>query len=184
MFRLVLILCLLPALASAATWRLDPATRVVVDVGWQGRVVEVRFPRLSGTIEFDETRPETARARIAVATGAAETGLGIVDALVKSRDYLDAARYPEIVFELDRLTQTSAETADIAGRITMRGVTRPVEFTARVFRYGPGAADPDRFEAGFDLSGSIDRTAFGSTGGLPEVAAVLPVRIRLVMTSQ
>ena len=52
-----------------------------------------------------------------------------------------------------------------------------------MIRYGPAQDDPDRFEAGFDLTGSIDRTAFGSTGGLPQVAAVLPVRIRLVMHS-
>ena len=29
----------------------------------------------------------------------------------------------------------------------------------------------------------IDRTAFGSTGGVPDVASVLPVRIHLLMTS-
>ncbi len=181
--RYLLILWLLPGLAMGATWRLDPETRVAVDVGWQAGVVEVRFPRLAGSIEFDERRPQTARAEIRVETAAVETGLGLVDALVRSRDYLDAARYPQIVFVLDRLEQTSPQTADITGRITMRGVTRPVEFKARVFRYGPSKADPARFEAGFDLDGTIDRTAFGSTGGLPDVAAVLPVRIRLVMTS-
>lgn len=183
-WRLVLILWLVPALGWAATWRLDPATRVAVDVAWLGTTVEVRFPQLSGTIEFDEKRPETAQARISVATQAVDTGLGVVDALVRSRDYLNAAAYPQIVFELDRLTRTSSRTADIDGRITMRGVTKPVSFTAKVIRYGPKADAPERFEAGFDLEGSIDRSAFGSTGGLPDVAAVLPVRIRLVMTSQ
>jgi hypothetical protein len=63
-------------------------------------------------------------------------------------------------------------------------VTRPVNFQAKVFAYGPAKDDPGRFEAGFDLSGSVDRTAFGSTGGLPEVAAVLPVHIRLLMSSE
>ena len=41
-----------------------------------------------------------------------------------------------------------------------------------------------RFEAGFDLSGEIDRTRFGSTGGVPDVAAELPIRIRLLMSSR
>jgi len=68
--------------------------------------------------------------------------------------------------------------------MTLRGVTRPVTFQAKVFAYGPAKADPARFEAGFDLSGSVDRTAFGSTGGVPDVAAVLPVHIRLLMTSR
>jgi polyisoprenoid-binding protein YceI len=182
--RLAFVLALLPTLAAAATWKLDPETRIAVDVTWQAGTVELRFPRLSGTIEFDERRPETARARITVSAVAVETGLAPVDALVRSRDYLDAGRHPEIIFELDRLEQTSRSTATILGRITLRGVTRPVRFEATVFRYGPAADDPARFEAGFDLTGAIDRTEFGSTGGLPDVAAVVPVRIHLVMVSR
>lgn len=182
-WRLALMLWCLPALAWGAPWRLDPETRVAVDVAWQGSVVEVRFPSLSGLIDFDAERPDTARARIVVSARSAETGVGLADRLVRSRDYLDAERFPEIVFELDRLEQTSRQTADIEGRITLRGVTRPVAFKAQVIRFGPEAEGSARFVAGFDLTGSIDRTAFGSTGGLPEVGAVLPVRIRLVMTS-
>lgn len=182
--RLACVMLLLPGLAWGASWRLDPRTRVAVDVVWRGATVEVRFPRLSGAIEFDAERPETAKARITVFTRDVETGVALVDALVRSADYLDAERYPEMVFELDRLVQTSSSTADIFGRITMRGVTRPVTFKAEVFRYGPPADMPDGFEAGFDLTASIDRTAFGSTGGLPEVGAFLPVRVRLVMRSR
>jgi polyisoprenoid-binding protein YceI len=181
---LALAFALLPALAAAAPWRLDPATRVAVDVGWQGRTVEVRFTRFAGSIDFDAADPEAARARIVVSARDVDTGIGLVDALVRSRDYLDAERWPEIVFELDRLRRISSETAEIAGRITLRGVTRPASFAARVIRYGPDPDDPGRFVAGFDVAGAIDRTAFGSTGGLPDVAAELGVRIRLVMSSR
>jgi polyisoprenoid-binding protein YceI len=182
-------LCLLAILviaagAAASAWRLDPATRIAADVAWQGRSVEVRFPDVAGAVEFDPDHPERARATIRVSARTATTGLPPADALLRGRDYLDAARYPEITFSLDRLTRTSSETAEILGGITLRGVTRPVTFSARVFRYGPAADDPLRFEAGFDLSGRIDRTEFGSTGGLPDVAAVLPVRIHLLMRSQ
>ena len=184
MLRLALLLLLLPAAATAAPWRLDPGTMVTVDVAWEGKVVPVRFPDLSGRIDFDETHPERAQATISVATGAATTGVGVVDTLVRGRDYLDVAEYPSITFRLDKLTRVSKTAAEIVGRITLRGVTRPIGFHAEVFRYGPAADDPDRFEAGFNLEGRIDRTEFGSTGGLPEVAAELPVHIRLLMTSK
>jgi len=182
--RLALLLALLPAAAVAAPWRLDPETTVSIDVPWEGATVTVRFLAPTGTIEFDPERPEATRATVRVSTLTATTGVGLVDALVRSPDYLGAERWPEIVFMLDRLTPTSKQTADIVGRITLRGVTGPMRFSARVVRYGPAQDDPDRFEAGFDLSGQIDRTEFGSTGGLPEVAPVLPVRIRLLMHSQ
>jgi len=184
--RLVLALALLvlPGLAAAAPWRLDPGTTVAVDVRWRDSTVEVRFPTVTGSIDFDADRPERARATISVATRDATTGVAPVDALVRSPGYLAADRFPTIDFRLDRLTRTSKSTAEIVGRITLRGVTRPIGFFAEVFRYGPAEDDPSRFEAGFNLTGSIDRTAFGSTAGLPEVAAVLPVRIRLLMSSR
>jgi polyisoprenoid-binding protein YceI len=181
---LLVVLALLPLPAAATPWKLDPATTVTTDVGWEGKTVRVRFPTLSGDIEFDETHPERARASIRVAARDATTGVAVVDSLIRSRDYLGAEQYPTITFQLDKLTQTSKSTAEIAGRMTLRGVTRPVRFQAKVFAYGPAKDDPGRFEAGFDLSGSVDRTAFGSTGGLPEVAAVLPVHIRLLMSSE
>ena len=182
--HLFLLLALLPLPAFAATWQLEPETAVSVDVAWEGRTVEVRFPTLSGQIDFDERHPDRARATISVATADATTGVPVVDALVRSRDYLAAAQYPQITFRLDNLIRTSKSTADVRGRITLRGVTRPVGFRAEVFRYGPAPDDPARFEAGFNISGQIDRTEFGSTGGLPEVGAILPVRIRLLMRSQ
>ena len=181
LFLSMLLIIAGPALAK--TWSLDPTTRVSIDVTWRGSVVEVQFPGLAGAIEFDETKPDKARARIVVPATGATTGVGIVDALVRSPNYLAVENHPEIVFDLDRLAQTSPSTADIFGRITFRGVTRPLAFKAQVFRYGPSDDEPDRFEAGFDLTGSIDRTEFGSTGGLPEVPAVLPIRIRLLMVS-
>ncbi len=185
LLRLALVLiALLPGAAMAASWRLDPDTRVAVEVPWQGRQVEVRFLRLSGSIDFDENHPETAKARVVVAAESASTGASLVDSLVMSRDYLGAEQWPDIVFQLDRLTRTSPETADVAGRLTLRGVTLPVVWKARVVRYGPSAGDPGRFEAAFDISGSVDRTAFGSRGGLPEVGATLGLRIRLAMSSR
>ena len=182
--RLILLLLLMPVAVQAEPWTLDPETEVTVMVPWHGSSVAVHFPTLSGRIDFDEARPEQAKAAISVATRDAATGVAVVDQLVRSRDYLDAAAYPTIAFQLDRLTQTSKSTADVAGRITLRGVTRPVDFAARVTRYGPAADDPSRFEAGFELDGRIDRTEFGSTGGLPDVAAVLPVHISLYMSSR
>ena len=180
----VLLIWLFPGAGWAVPWVLDPGTRVAVDVSWAGGLVEVQFPRLAGTIDFDERQPQNARARITVSARDATTGIPVADALMRSEGYLATERYPEIVFELDRLEQTSRSTADIFGRMTLRGVTRPVTFKATVVRYGPAADDPARFEAGFDLVGSVDRRDFGSTGGIPDVAAELPVRIRLLMTSR
>jgi|GEM_PF-6478452 len=179
-----LILCLLPATGWAEKWSLVPGeTRVEVDVAYLGNTVTLKFPTLVGDVLFDEAAPEGAKASIAVGTRDVDTGLGLVNNFVKSEDYLDAAAHPQIDFRLDRLVRTSDQTADIFGRMTLRGVTQPVAFKAKVFRYGPTPGAADRFDAGFDLTGSVDRRQFGQTAGLPQVAPILPVRIRLLMRS-
>jgi len=182
---LLLLLTLLAAPAGLArTWEIVPGeTRVEVDVSYLGSIVTLRFDTVLGQIEFNERHPERAHADIAVATGDVETGLGIVNAFVKSRDYLNTAQFPSIGFTLEHLVQTSESTADVFGHMTLLGVTQPVKFEATVFRYGPSPVDPARFDAGFTLSGEIDRRAFGHTTAYPQVAAVLPVRIRLLMRS-
>ena len=173
----------LPLPAAAASWRLDPSTTVSVEVPWRGQSIEVRFPDVSGTIDFDEASPESARATITASTARATTGVGVVDALVRSEGYLDAAEFPEITFQLDRLRRLSKSSAAVEGRLTLRGRTRPVAFTATVFRYGPDPAALGRFTAGFDIAGSVDRADFGSTAGAPEVGTTLPVAIHLLITS-
>jgi polyisoprenoid-binding protein YceI len=183
LWRCLILALVLPAAAFAAEWRIDPGTRVVVDVGWRGTTVTVQFPDIDGEVTFDEQRPELARAEIRVETARASTGLAPVDRLVRSEGYLDAAHHPAIIFHLDSLVPTSRSTARINGRITLRGQTRPAEFSVQVFRYGPAPEDPARFEAGFDVRGEIDRTEFGSTAGLPDVPAILPVRVRLLLIS-
>lgn len=179
-----LLLPALPAAAGAPGWVLDPATSVTASIEWQGRPIPVAFPGLSGEVAFDPRHLEGARATLSVPAGAATTGNAIVDALVRSRDYLDAAAHPTITFELERLTKTSDSTADVVGRITLRGVTRPLALEARVLAFGPVKGDPAVMKADFAIEGAIDRRDFGSTAGAPEVSNVLPLEIRLVMTSR
>jgi polyisoprenoid-binding protein YceI len=174
-------LLILPGTATADTWRLDPETRIAVEVPWFGGRATMHFPRYAGTVTFDEADLDRAAARIVVSSRDVTTGFGPADSLARSPGYLAAATYPQIAFALDRIVQTSRSTANVTGSITFRGVTRPITFAATVFRYGPAAGDPRRFEAGFDLAGRIDRTEFGSTQDVPAVAAVLPVRIHLLM---
>lgn len=57
------------------------------------------------------------------------------DAHLKSPDFFDTATFPTLQFRSTRITQRGADV-DIAGELTIRGVTRPVtlagEFTAPV----------------------------------------------------
>jgi len=174
----------LPCPVTAAPWTLDPATSVVASIGWEGKPIAVRFPGLSGEVDFDQAHLETAKATLSVPAGRATTGNPIVDTMMRGGDYLDAGGHPTITFDLDRLTKTSKDTADITGTVTLRGVTRPVHLKAKVITFGPTRDDPSLMKADFAISGEIDRRDFGSTAGIPDVSAIMPLDIRLVMTTR
>lgn len=184
LFGLMLLPLALPGPGTAATWTLDPATTVAASIAWEGKPIAVRFPGLSGDVDFDANDLGTARATLSVPAGKATTGNPIVDTMMRSGDYLDASAHPTITFDLERLTKTSKDTADVAGTVTLRGVTRPVRLKAKVLAFGPTREDPALMKADFAISGAIDRRDFGSTAGVPDVSAVLPLDIRLVLTAR
>ncbi len=189
MRRLITLLCACLALigqsAVAQTWRIDQSqTRIFADVLYLGEAtLGVEFKRFNSAIRFDEYDLDQTRAEIAVAASSVHTGYPWIDALVRSKDFLDARQHPGIRFRLTRLEKTSQSTADIDGNVTLLGVTRPISFKADVFRYGYRADAPKVKEAGFNLRGEIDRRDFGNATGYPQIAAKLPLRIRLVLTT-
>jgi len=95
-------------------------------------------PHISGVIE----------------TGSADTHDETRDGHLKSPDFFDVERFPTASFSGSLVAPDR-----VAGELTLRGVTRPVEMTATVT--GP-AVDPwgnDR--VGIELEGSVDRHDFG-----------------------
>jgi polyisoprenoid-binding protein YceI len=83
---------------------------------------------------------------------------------LKSPDFFDAERHPEITFTSLRLTQ-DGENATVEGDLTIKGVTRPVTGTGTIT--GP-AEDPfGNTKLGLALETVVDRTQFGLNWNAP-----------------
>lgn len=110
-------------------YRIDPArsqlqfvTRHLFGLG----TVHGSFPIRSGEIVVDDGRRASVTARIA-ATGF-HTGNSGRDGAVLSERFLDAERFPDIVFTATGVNRGEA-SAVLPGRLTVRTVTNPVELT-------------------------------------------------------
>ena len=86
-------------------------------------------------------------------------------------DFFWAERYPNIRFASTEVVRTGERTFDIAGELTIRGVTRPVLLEAE--HEGTRALSQGRLRADFRATGSINRYDFGlawnevaETGGI------------------
>lgn len=170
-----------PLTAHAAPWVVDrDASQITFKVGYQnGTQLNVVFPDYDATIDFDPRHPENASALIVVHTASVDSRLGPVDSLIRSADYLNSAAFPTITFDLGGLIKTSPSTADLDGEITVRGMTRPIQLKAMVYKFDPFADAPADRVAAFEITGALDRADFGSTAGAPEIATILPIRILL-----
>ena len=68
-----------------------------------------------------------------------------------------------ITFQSQTVRRDGAGGAILTGRLTVRGVTQPQTFTARLFR-AEGAAPGDRSRLTIRLQGDLSRSAFGAGG--------------------
>lgn len=166
----------------AGTYWSDPAhTRLLVDVDHLSFSRYLFFIRhLQAELRFDPAAPSAMQVRAEVDMGSAMTLDGATaydfDAIVRAPEFLDAAAHPTALFVSTAVTQTGNRTADVAGDLTFRGVTRPV--TLRV-RFNGGYAghplDPGGARIGFSAEGSINRSDFGMTAGIPAPGTTLGV---------
>ena len=108
------------------TARVDPAhSKIAFSVRHLLGTARGNFSKFNGSIVVDREHPE--RSSVSVRIEAASIDTGIVKRDEHLREALfDVARYPEIAFKSRRVTSTGPNSAEIAGDLTMHGVTREI----------------------------------------------------------
>lgn len=158
------IMMIATAAAAATTFRVDPTNATIgfSVMKWGVLLEEGEFREFTGTIILDDAQPERSRVNFRVRSSSIDTKNSRRDDTLRSPDFIDAKRHPELSFQSTRVVPTSANTAKVTGRLTIRGVTREITIPIRLLgrRYERGVGHIAAFETGFD----IDRRHFGVLG--------------------
>ncbi|MCS6818199.1 MAG: YceI family protein [Blastocatellia bacterium] len=93
--------------------------------------VRGRFREFSGTIVYDEKDITKSSVRVTIKTASIDTGNADRDNHLRSPDFFDAAKYPEITFVSTRIEKRGDDYVCI-GTLTMRGVSREVAIPFRI----------------------------------------------------
>src|SRR5262249_38965317 len=119
------------ALPEPGEWQLDPVHTSVEFVARHLMVSKVRgrFPGVTGTLHVAEA-PAGSWWEIDVDTASVETGDEKRDEHLRSPDFFDVERYPEITFRSTRVEGESPGHFLVHGDLTVHGVTRPVSLEA------------------------------------------------------
>ncbi|WP_217438551.1 YceI family protein [Fertoeibacter niger] len=141
------------------------------------------FTRFDAALVFDPAAPESMSVTATVDTASLETHYPDAsfdfNAILTGPDFLDAAAFPQITFASTAVKQTGPQTADVTGDLTLRGVTKPV--TLNVTFNGGYAGHPLDAGAriGFSAEGSLLRSDFGLTAGIPAPGTTMGVGDRV-----
>src|SRR5919198_2300690 len=120
-------------LVPAGTWSVDPVHSTVgFSVKHLGiATVRGQFEDFEGTLEIGEG-DESARAYGTVQGVSVNTGDSGRDEHLRSADFFGVEQNPELRFESAEITQVDDDSFEIAGDLTMNGVTKPITLTAEV----------------------------------------------------
>jgi polyisoprenoid-binding protein YceI len=117
--------------------------------------------------EFNATivlTPDVAQSRVdfTVKAASVDTKNTNRDGTLRSSDFFDAAKYPELTFRSTSVKPRGKDAADVTGDLTIHGVTKRITVPVRLVGK---TRDGDRELAGFETEFTIDRRQFNVTGG-------------------
>lgn len=123
-----------PAVATARTYLVggdDKNTNITFESESEFETILGTANQAHGSVVAD-LAAGTGEVEVAVPVEALRTGIELRDKHLKSADWLDAKRHPEIRFRSRQVTKLDETTWRIEGDLTFHGVTRPLAVEAKV----------------------------------------------------
>jgi len=85
-----------------------------------------KFTKFDGKIEVDREHPPNSSVTARIDVRSIDTAIVKRDNHLRSAEFFNVEKYPEIIFKSRSVKQTGPQAGDIAGDLTMHGVTKPV----------------------------------------------------------
>ncbi len=149
---------------TVTTWQLDPAHSSVEFAVKHLMMTTVRgrFKEIAATLRGDRDHPEQAGVEATIKAASIDTGVPDRDAHLRSADFFDTDRHPDITFRCTRIENPPKQDGDrfqIAGELTIHGVAHDVLLDCEYL--GRGTDPWGKTRAGFSFRTEIDRQEWG-----------------------
>jgi polyisoprenoid-binding protein YceI len=146
-------------LPPPGAWSLDPAHSSVGASAQHLGISSVhgRFTDFGGRIQIAED-VERSRVDAVISAASVDTGNGLRDKHLRSPDFLDVERFPEITYKSAALTPAGPDRWTVHGELSLHGVVRAVDLDLRYLGTGP---DPwGGVRAAFHATAELHREDF------------------------
>ncbi|MFY9824148.1 MAG: YceI family protein [Thermoanaerobaculia bacterium] len=145
---------------SAETFSIDPAhSEVSFTIRHFVSKVRGRFNEFSGKINMDPKNLPASSVDFHIKATSIDTAVAKRDTHLRSDDFFDVEKFPEISFKSESIKATSKDKYDVIGTLTIHGVSKkvtlPVSYLGRV-------KDPSgTTRAGFETATTLNRKDYG-----------------------
>lgn len=127
------------------------------------------FTAPAGTLDIPlSANGSQTRLAVSVPVANVKTTSRILDDELRSREWLDGQRFPSIAFDFAAPLSLSENSFQVAGALTLHGVTRNVTLDVSFVGAGMNPAK-QVYTIGFDIRGHIRRSEYGVTTALPMI---------------
>lgn len=155
------------AAALNGDWDFDPAHTRIGFSARHAMVTTVRgsFNDVTGRLYADLDDMSTSYAEVTLRTASVDTRNQQRDDHLRSADFFDVERWPEIRFRSTQVEEVEERAYMVSGDLTIRDVTRPV--TIPIELVGVQTDATGALRAGFEGSRRINRRDFGLEWNMP-----------------
>jgi len=145
---------------QAESYKIDPShSEVGFTIRHMVSNVRGRFNDFSGTVDMDPKAPQKGSVEFSVKTTSIDTGNADRDKHLRTADFFDVEKYPELTFKSDSVKPAGKNKYNVTGTLTMHGVSKKV--TLPVTFNGEGKDPWGNTRAGFETATKLDRKEYG-----------------------
>jgi len=146
---------------QAATYEFDKAhSSIRFGVQHIYSTVYGQFDDYSGNIVFDPKKPTDAVFNIIIEVKSINTGIGKRDKHLRSAEFFDANKYPQITFVSSAAKHIEGTNYEISGTLTMKDVSKDIVLPLVFHGSKDHPMDKGKIVAGFDINIPLDRLAY------------------------
>jgi polyisoprenoid-binding protein YceI len=135
------------------------------------------FDKWDATLTFTSPDVTTGVLDVKIQAATVDTGSGMKNSKLKSKDFFDVNNNPLITFRSTKLVQSGPDTFEVDGDFTIRGVTRSEKLTLAVSGKGTGSGQ---------ISGTLyfDRKDYGMNSGIPFIKIANRVEVTVALKAK
>ncbi len=166
------------SLAKPVAYQIDP-THTATVFTWNHfgfSTPSANFSDIQGTINVDNAKPANSSVNVTIPLTSLNTNVKALDEHLKTADFFDAAKYPNITFKSTKVQALGKNKYKITGNLTVKDVTKPVVLDAVLNKQGIHPMTKAE-SIGFNATTSFNRSAFGVGAYVPNVGDKVTVNI-------